>query len=277
MNRIPRVIAINDMSGFGRCSLTTAIPVLSVLGVQCCPLPTAILSCHTGFNDFTFKDLTSILPKYLSNWKSNEFEFDCIYSGFLGSFEQIEITSNLIATLDKNTLCVIDTVMGDHGKIYSTYTQQMCEGMKNLIAHADVITPNITEACYLAGIEYKGEDVSKQQAIQIAEKLCNMGANSVVITGIDNGQTLSNLVYENNTGTLVSTPKSKKVFSGTGDLFASIVTGMLLNNNSLEKSVEVAANYIYNCIEYTIQLNSHITEGVVFEPLLKKLGDNLNV
>ena len=274
MNRIPRVIAINDMSGFGRCSLTTAIPVLSVLGVQCCPLPTAILSCHTGFENFTFQDLTEILPQYLSNWKSNGFEFDCVYSGFLGSYEQIEITSNLIKSFNKNILCVVDTVMGDHGKIYSTYTPEMCNGMKNLISHADVITPNITEACYLSGVEYKGENISKHQATEIAKKLCDMGATSTVITGIDDGKTLSNFVYKNNISTLISTPKSKKVFSGTGDLFASIVTGMLLNNNCLEKSVEVASDFIYHCIEYTIQLNSPISEGVVFEPLLKNLGAN---
>lgn len=276
MNSIPKVISINDLSGYGRCSLTTAIPILSVLGVQCCPVPTAILSCHTGFEKFYFKDLTDILPQYLSNWKSNDFEFDAVFSGFLGSYEQIKMTHSLISSFEIKPLCVIDTVMGDNGKIYSTYTEQMCDGMKKLVSCADVITPNITEACYLSDTPYTGESISFNKAETISQRLCAMGAGSVVITGIDNEDILFNFVYENGTYTVVNTPKSSETFSGTGDIFASVVTGMLVSGHSLGKSVEKASQFIYKALEYTISLGSEVSEGVVFEPLLYTLGGKHN-
>ena len=276
MYTVPKVAAINDMSGVGRCSLTIAIPVLSVMGVQCCPLPTAILSRHTGFESFYFKDLTEILPQYIENWKESKIEFDAIYSGFLGSYEQIRITEELIKAYDKKPLCIVDTVMGDNGHIYSTYTEEMCTEMKRLVSLADVITPNVTEACHLTGTEYTGENISLKIAEQLAEKLCEIGTKSVVITGIDNGDTLVNFIYENGKATPVSIPKSKKVFSGTGDIFASVLTGSLVKGNSLITATKTASDYIYRCLEFTIKNNTPVSEGVLFEPLLYTLGEELN-
>ena len=274
MYTVPKVAAINDISGVGRCSLTIAIPVLSVMGVQCCPLPTAILSRHTGFESFYFKDLTEILPQYIQNWKESEIEFDAIYSGFLGSFEQIRITEELIKTYDKKPLCVIDTVMGDNGHIYSTYTEKMCSEMKRLVSIADVITPNVTEACYLTDTEYTGENISLSMAEVLAEKLCDIGTKSVVITGIDNGDTLVNFVYENGKAMPVSIPKANKAFSGTGDIFASVLTGSLVKGNSLISATKTASEYIYKCLDFTIKNNAPVAEGVLFEPLLYTLGGN---
>lgn len=274
MGIVPKVAAINDMSGYGRCSLTIAIPVLSVMGVQCCPLPTAILSRHTGFENFYFKDLTDILPEYISNWNKNNICFDAIYSGFLGSYEQIKITEDFIKNTPNKPLCVIDTVIGDNGKIYSTYTAKMCNEMKRLVSLADVITPNVTEACYLTGTAYSGEKISIARAEELAKKLCLIGAEAVVITGVDNGETLTNLVYENGIATPVSIPKAEKVFSGTGDIFASVVTGMLVKGKTLVQAVQTASEYIYECLEFTIKENSPVYEGVQFEPLLYKLGGN---
>lgn len=276
LKSVPKVISINDLSGYGRCSLTIAMPILSVLGVQCCPVPTAILSCHTGFDDFYFKDLTEIIPKYLSNWKSNAFEFDAVYSGFLGSYEQIRIAQELISSFRNKPLCIIDTVMGDNGKIYSTYTEKMCNGMKELISYADVITPNVTEACYLSDISYTGEDISFEKAQLISRKLCEKGAKSVVITGIVHDNMLSNFVFENGEGKVISSPQSIKTFAGTGDIFSSVVTGMLVSGHSLEQSVTEASQFIYKALEYTISLGSEVSEGVVFEPLLYTLGGKHN-
>lgn len=269
---VPKVVAINDMSGVGRCSLTIAIPVLSVMGVQCCPLPTAILSRHTGFESFYFKDLTDILPDYIANWKESNIDFEAIYSGFLGSFEQIKITEDFINSYEKKPLCVVDTVMGDNGKIYATYTKKMCDEMKRLVSLADVVTPNVTEACYLAGTEYTGENISLEKAEIIAKKLCNMGAKAVVITGIESGSSLVNFVYENDMAFPVYIPKSKKVFAGTGDLFASVLTGALTKGNSLITATKISSQFIYDCLEYTIEKNAPVAEGVLFEPLLYKLG-----
>ncbi len=276
MYTVPKVAAINDMSGVGRCSLTIAIPVLSVMGVQCCPLPTAILSRHTGFESFYFKDLTEILPQYIQNWKDSKVKFDAVYSGFLGSFEQIRITEELIKAYDKKPLCVIDTVMGDNGHIYSTYSEKMCSEMKRLVSLADVITPNVTEACYLTDTEYTGENISLDMAEMLAKKLCDIGTKSVVITGIDNGDTLVNLVYENGKAMPVFIPKANKVFSGTGDIFASVLTGSLVKGNSLILATKTASDYIYKCLEFTIKNNAPVAEGVLFEPLLYTLGGTIH-
>ncbi len=274
MYTVPKVAAINDMSGIGRCSLTIAIPVLSVMGVQCCPLPTAILSRHTGFESFYFKDLTEILPQYIQNWKESEIEFDAVYSGFLGSLEQIRITEELIKAYDGKPLRVVDTVMGDNGHIYSTYTEKMCSEMKRLVSLADVITPNVTEACYLTDTEYTGENISLNMAEVLANKLCDIGTKSVVITGIDNGDTLVNLVYENGIAMPVYIPKASKVFSGTGDIFASVLTGSLVKGNLLISATKTASEYIYKCLNFTIKNNAPVAEGVLFEPLLYTLGGN---
>jgi len=273
---IPKVAAINDISGFGRCSLTIAMPVLSVMGVQCCPLPTAVLSRHTGFESFYFKDLTDSLPDYISNWKESEIEFDAIYSGFLGSLEQIKITEGFINSFSKKPFCVIDTVMGDKGRLYSTYTKEMCDELKRLVAVADVITPNVTEACYLADVEYKGENLSVLECEYISSRLCDYGAKAVVITGIEYKDKLLNYVYNNKKGTSFVTKKSQQSFSGTGDLFASVLTGMLVKGYNLNHAVQIATRFIYSCLKYTTKHNAPVSEGVVFEPLLYKLGGLLN-
>jgi len=269
---IPKVASINDMSGFGRCSLTVAIPILSVLGVQCCPMPTAILSCHTGFEKFFFEGLTRILPAYISSWHEQGIEFDAIYTGFLGSFEQIKIAEDFITSAKKKPLCVIDTVMGDNGEIYPTYTKEMCNEMKKLVAIADVITPNVTEACYLTDTAYLGENIEIGKATEIAKKLCKMGAKSVVITGISGENTLTNLVYENGVATEVCIQKSVQSYAGTGDIFASVITGLLCKGKSLTLAVEIASKFIYDAIQATISAQTPILEGVQFEPLLFKLG-----
>ncbi len=274
VKNVTKVACINDISGIGRCSLTIAIPVLSVLGVQACPVPTAVLSCHTGFDKFFFRDMTGDLTAYLKDWNDKKISFDAVYSGFLGSFEQVVITKDFIVSQKKinpKTIAVVDTVMGDNGKIYSTYTKEMCEGMKELVAVSDVITPNVTEACYLTDTEYSGEDISIEKAVEIIQKLVGMGGKSIVITGICGGENLYNLVYDKGE-IFKSEIKRTKSYAGTGDLFASCLTGLLMRGYSLSNSVEIVSKFIYEVLENTIEMNKNELEGIFFEPLLGKLA-----
>ena len=188
IKNIKKVVAIHDISGLGRCSLTAAIPILSVLGVQPCPFPTAILSCQTGYSKFSFLDLTEEMINYKNSWDEMGFAFDGICTGFLGSSEQIDIVMEFLDKFKKeNTLAIIDPVMGDGGKIYKTYTEVMCRKMKELVALATVTTPNITEACILSDKEYKNGEFSLGEIEEMAKEICALGPKKVVITGIIKG------------------------------------------------------------------------------------------
>ena len=195
----PRVAAIHDMSGFGRCSLTVAIPILSAMGVQCCPLPTAFLSTHTGgFEGFTFLDMTDEMSKVADHWASLGLTFQAVYSGFLGSERQIGVVEDFICRFrGPDTVVVVDPVMGDYGRVYQTYTAAMCSGMARLAELADVITPNLTEACILAGVGYEEAMRSDGlEAVRLAAcALREQGPSTVVITGIPRGEQIVNAVF----------------------------------------------------------------------------------
>ena len=271
--RIPRVACINDLSGFGRCSLTTAVSVISAAGVQACPVPTAVLSKHTGFPSYYFADLTNNMPPYLDNW--HDLEFDAIYSGFLGSSEQIEIVEDFIfRQKEKNDTVriIVDPVMGDHGRLYATYTDEMNRLMKRLVTHADLITPNITEACFLTENKYNGEDISDEEAKSLLEQLHALGCRQVVLTGIVRDERMINMTLDENGFSTDTLHRESQVFSGTGDLFASVMCAQILKGNSLPQAVNAAGEFISKAIDYTIKAETPLSEGVVFEPLLYTLG-----
>ena len=182
----PRVAAIHDLSGFGRCSLTVAIPVLSAMGVQCCPLPTAVLSTHTGgFEGYTFRDLTEEMTAAAAHWKALDLRFDAVYSGFLGSERQIDLVRQFLRDFRRpGTLAVVDPVMGDFGRVYATYTPAMCRRMADLTAEADVITPNLTEAALLLGVPYESLPRDEAGLKALTEKLGCLGRRSVTLTGV---------------------------------------------------------------------------------------------
>lgn len=271
MNKIKKVATINDLSGVGRCSLTAAIPVLSTLGVQCCPYPTAVLSCHTGFKEFTFLDTTDEMLKYRKSWDNLNIDFECIYSGFLGSEKQIDIVLDFIKEREE-ALIVIDPVMGDNGKVYSTFTKEMCNKMKKLVSIADIVTPNLTEACILTEEEYS-ENSNDEKILNIAKKISSMGPERVIITGIIRGNKVVNFAYDNVEKSFfkVESDFNNKSYSGTGDIFTSIVIGLILNGHSLKYSVEKATEFIYKTIEYTSKFNTDTREGIMFELFLKEL------
>ena len=271
--RTPRVAAIHDMSGFGRCSLTVAIPVLSAMGLQCCPLPTAFLSTHTGgFQGFSFLDMTDEMPRAAEHWKTLDLGFECIYSGFLGSERQIQIVSDFIRDFrEPNTVVVVDPVMGDHGKLYQTYTPAMCEGMVHLAEQADVIVPNLTEAALLLGVPYEELPEGEDGCREIAERLSLDGRRSVVLTGASTAPDLTGaMCFDVKTGRTKSVQGRRipREFYGTGDVFASVLSGALVRGQPLAVAVCQAVDFVRACAERTAEQNLPIREGVDFEPLL---------
>lgn len=272
----PRVAAIHDMSGFGRCSLTVAIPILSAMGIQCCPLPTAFLSTHTGgFEGFTFLDMTDEMPKVSAHWKQLGLSFQALYSGFLGSERQIGIVEDFIRDFRApGTVVVVDPVMGDHGRVYQTYTPAMCAGTAHLAAQADVITPNLTEAALLLDIPYEDLPTGEAGCREIVERLSLEGKRSVVLTGAsaEEGETGA-VCYDASTGRVevVETQRVPREFHGTGDVFASVLTGALVQGASLTEAARAAVDFVRLCAERTAAEGLPMREGVDFEPLLGTL------
>ena len=269
----PCVAAIHDMSGFGRCSLTVAIPVLSAMGVQCCPLPTAFLSTHTGgFENFTFLDMTDEMPKVAAHWKSLGLLFQAVYSGFLGSERQIGIVEDFIRDFrTPDSVVVVDPVMGDHGDVYQTYTPAMCAGMTRLAELADVITPNLTEAALLLGVPYDALPAGEAGCREIVERLSLDGRRSVVLTGASTAPELTGaMCFDAKTGRTeaVQTRRVPQEFHGTGDVFASVLTGALVQGASLPDAVRQAVDFVRACAERTAKAGIPMREGVEFEPLL---------
>lgn len=269
----PRVAAIHDMSGFGRCSLTIALPVLSAMGVQCCPLPTAFLSTHTGgFEGFTFLDMTDEMPKVSAHWKALGLEFQAIYSGFLGSERQIGIVADFIRDFRRaDTMVVIDPVMGDHGRVYQTYTPAMCAGMARLAEQADVITPNLTEAALLLGLSFGALPTGEKGLREIVKRLSLDGRRSVVLTGASAAPELTGaMCFDAGTGRthLIQTQRVPREFLGTGDVFASVLIGALVRGADLADAARQAAEFVRACGERTAEEDLPLREGVDFEPLL---------
>ena len=269
----PRVAAIHDMSGFGRCSLTVAIPVLSAMGVQCCPLPTAFLSTHTGgFTGFTFLDMTEEMPKVAAHWQELDLRFHAIYSGFLASDRQIGIVSDFIRTFRRSdTLVVIDPVMGDDGKAYQTYTSALCSGMTHLAELADVITPNLTEAAFLLGRPYDQLPQEEAGLQELVRELGLHGRRSVVLTGVS--------LSPGKTGAMCFDAKTSRTETvqvdmiahpllGTGDIFASVLTGALVRGDTLFSAAAQAADFVRACAVHTVAQDLPLREGVDFEPML---------
>lgn len=271
-NNQKKIAAINDFSGFGRCSLVVELPIISALKVQCCPVPTSIFSNHTGFPSFFFDDYTDKMEAYINEWDKLGLEFNGICTGFLGSYRQIQIVEDFIKHFKKeSTIVIVDPVMGDYGKMYPTYTEETCQEMRKLVKYADIVTPNLTEACILAGEEYH-DNWSKKDLTSLAEKISLMGPEKVVITGIAQGQFVANYCYEKDReGYLIRTVKVGTQRSGTGDIFTSIIAADAVNGVNFHESVRKASAFIKKCILKSIELDIPLTDGVCFEELLTTL------
>ena len=269
----PRIAAIHDLSCFGRCSLTIALPVLSAMGCQCCPLPTALLSAHTGFSGNTFLDLTVEMGRIADHWAAMDLQFDAIYSGFLGSADQVDTVARFFDTFKKSgTAVIVDPVMGDHGTAYRTCTPELCRGMRVLAENSDVITPNLTEAALLLDRPY--EEIRQADAYEVVRRLSLGGRRSVVLTGYfsEPGQTGA-LCFDRDSGEskAVQTPREPQDFSGTGDLFASVLAGGVAKGVPLFQAAQAAADFVRDCIARTLAEGLTEQDGVDFEPLLGQL------
>ncbi len=277
-NIVPKIAAVHDMSGYGRCSLTVILPIISALGCQVCPLPTAILSNHSEYKDFYFYDCTEHLEKYYENWELNNLSFDCLYSGFLGSEKQIDIIIDILRKmkLKNTTLAVVDPVMGDHGKVYKTYTAEMVKKMSHLVAHADIITPNLTEACILLNEEYTDEKLSIDSVKSYLKKLSEIGPNFVIITSIHTTDGIhANMCYdkENNKYYMIPYEVVNIKFPGTGDLFTSLFVGYLYRGYNVPQAIEKASRFVTSAVKVTIDEKSDRKNGVSFEKIISKLFD----
>lgn len=287
-----RIALINDLSGFGKCSLTAAIPVISVMGMQACPLPTAILTAQTGFEEYFCDDYTDKMDTFTEQWKKMDVEFDGIYSGFLADSRQIEKVCNFLDQFKKSdTLYLADPVMGDHGKPYDMFTEDFLHGMKTLVQKADVITPNLTELCMLADVDYeemtahRGEAdylsrvqeachiLQKKAAARTAEK--SGKKQIIIVTGIvrtRNGKEyIGNLAAWGEEWFHIENPYTGMGFSGTGDLFASVICGSLVKGLSVRKAMEKASYFLQEAIEEASAEQIPTVHGVHFEKYLSRL------
>lgn len=271
-NTQKKIAVISDFAGFGRCSIAVALPVISMLRVQCCLLPTSIFSNHTGFKSFFFDDYTTKMPAYIEEWKKLKLKFNGISTGFLGSKAQIQIVTEFFRDFKtEDNLIIVDPVMGDYGKPYATYTLEMCEEMKKLVSYADILTPNVTEACILTDTRYQ-EKFRLAEYLKMAEKLCEKGPHKVVISGIVQGEFIANYCYEQGKEPrIIRSHKVGTQRSGTGDIFAAIIAADAVNGIPFEDSVRKASRFIKKCILKSIELDIPITDGVCFEEVLWSL------
>lgn len=282
MERQKRVAAIHDISGFGKCSLTVALPILSAAGIETSVIPTAVLSTHTGgFEGYTFRDLTPDLDPFARHWKSLSLEFDCLYSGFLGSFEQLEIVSGIFELFKKpDNLILVDPVMADNGQLYSIFTPQFARGMAEFCSRADIIIPNITEAAFLLGESYRPGPYDRAYIESLLKKLSRLGARQVILTGVwFEEDHLGAAAYDSKTGELsfAFQKRIEGLYHGTGDVFASALLGALLNGFPLPKAAQIAVDFTVESIRRTQKAGTDVRFGVNFEQGLPGYIRSLNL
>lgn len=267
-------LAIHDLSGVGKCSLTIALPVLSACGVEAAAMPTAILSTHTGgFTGFTYRDLTEDMLPMAEHWEGLGVEFSALYSGFLGSAQQTDIVEDIFRRFRQNALVVVDPVLGDGGKLYQTITPQLAAGMKKLCASADLVVPNLTEAAYLLGRDYQDGQLGREQAAEILEGLCAMGPKKAVLTGVRCGGELGAACLEvGGQPEFCLMEELPGSYHGTGDLFASVLVGGLLNGMSLGEASALAVRYTHKTIVSTRKYSVDYRYGPMFEMHLPELA-----
>lgn len=269
--KMKRIITIQDISCIGRCSLTVALPIISAAGVECGVLPTAVLSTHTAFDKFTFRDLTDEIEPISKTFSELDIDFDCIYTGYLGSHRQLALVDDFISAHKKEkTFVVIDPAMADNGKLYYGFTPEFAHAMAHLTRHADLVVPNLTEACFMLDIPYT-EDYDEAYIKDILVRLTALGARKAALTGISfDKETIGAYSYDSESGRFFyySTELLPVRYHGTGDIFASAAVGALMRGQSVENALSVAVDYTYECISLTMQDEDRRTYGVNFEQAL---------
>ena len=274
-----RIITVQDISCVGKCSLTVALPVISAMGVEACVLPTAVLSTHTAFKGFTFRDLTGDISNITNHWKQEKIGFDAIYTGYLGSFEQIKLMHSLINDFGGgSTRVIVDPCMGDNGSLYSGFTPDFAKAMAGLCAKADVIVPNLTEASFLLGIPYVESGYNKEYIEDLLVKLAGLGSRKVVLKGVSfDDKKLGIVSYDSQTQKInwYFHEKMPQSFHGTGDIFASVLTGALVRGFELQNACRLAADFVVEAIHATLSHKDYNWYGVDFESAIPYLIEHL--
>ena len=272
----PRILTIQDISCVGQCSLTVALPIISACGVECGVLPSAVLSTHTaGFTGFTVRDLTDDIPGIQAHWMKEGIAFDAIYTGYLGSTQQIDMVADIFATVAKpGCHKIVDPAMADNGNLYPAFNMEYVQAMKGLCGKADFVVPNITEACFLTGIDYKTE-YDRAYIDSLLKGLQDLGSKNVVLTGVSYqaGKT-GVVVLENGVYSYYEHEKLANSCHGTGDIYASAFVGSLVRGKSAVEAAKIAADYTVACIQHTAKLDNH-WYGAAFEPVLGQLIEML--
>ena len=264
-----KILTIQDISCYGQCSITVALPILSAWGYETAILPSAVLSTHTsGFKNFTVHDLSNEIPKIINHWKQEGIKYDTLYAGYLGEEQHIDSVIQIKnELLNKDGFFILDPVMGDNGKLYPAFDNNYVKAIRRLVKEADIILPNLTEACFLTDTEYK-EDYDEAYIKDIIDRLLKIGAKKIVLTGIAYQKEMTGVVvYDENGYQHFIHPRIAKSYHGTGDVYASTFLGAYLSNNDLYKSTKIAADFVVEAIKNTIEDPSH-NYGVKFEPLL---------
>ena len=267
-----KILTIQDISCVGQCSLTVALPIISACGIETCVLPSAVLSTHTaGFSGYTFRDLTEDMPAIKDHWVKEGIRFDAIYTGYLGSTKQIDYVADIFDSVGSDSCVkIVDPAMADNGNLYPGFDAEFVEAMKKLCGKADFVIPNITEACFLTGVEYKTQ-YDRAYIDTILEKLTALGCRNVIFTGIsyEEGQT-GVVVYENGNYAYNQHEKLTNSCHGTGDIYASAFVGALVRGKTAYDAARIAADYTVECIKATARLDNH-WYGAAFEPVILKL------
>ncbi len=270
-----RILTVQDISCVGKCSLTVALPIISAMGVEAAVLPTAVLSTHTQFSGFTFRDLTDDMIPIADHWKKEKIDFSAIYTGYLGSEKQIDIVAGIFDDFgEKDTKIVVDPAMADNGVLYKGFKPEFPSAMFRLCGKADVILPNITEASFMLGVDYPGEDYDESYIRKMLVDLTKSGAKTAALTGVSfEKDKLGVMSYDSVTGKYFSyfSDRLPASFHGTGDIFASVFTGALARGNSVERSLEIAVDYTVKCIELTLNDKHPAWYGVNFEEAIPYL------
>lgn len=271
-NQQKKIAVVNDFCGFGRCSLSVSLPILSALKVQCCPLPTALFSNHTGFDSFYRTDFTEHMDAYIREWENLRLHFNGLLIGFLGEPSQIDIVARFIRRFkEPGTVTVIDPVMGDYGKLYPSYPPQLARQLGTLLPLADIITPNLTEACLLTGTPYCA-DADTPFLESLCRKLNRLGPKKIVISGVERNGDLENYIFEEGQPSRVLREhRVGPCRSGTGDVFASIVAADAVNGVPFADSVQHASSFIAKVLRQTVAWQVPRTDGICFEEFLKEI------
>ncbi len=268
-----KIAVVNDISGCGKCSLTVSLPIISVMGIECCPVPTAILSNQTGFDSFYCADFTEHLTNYIDVWKRRNLTFDAVLTGYLASEKQADIIIDFIDSFGKNATVFVDPVMADDGVLYGTYNEELCKKVKMLSKKANILTPNLTELCILCDADYN--ELSREHDIKkisdSAKSLLSDVTEAVIVTGVKTEAEILNVIVDKSGTNVVKSPLLKGSYSGTGDIFSSIVCGAVTKGKSVTESVKLATDFISKSIKNTPTKLGYEPDGVNFQKSLEML------